>query len=58
MKLEAKKLLLDVIQACRDVERFTARKAFNDYLEDGMLRAAVEPSSRSSAKLFSYGKPT
>ena len=42
MKLEAKKLLFDVIKACWDVERFTAGKAFNDYLEDGMLRAAVE----------------
>jgi uncharacterized protein with HEPN domain len=42
MKLEAKKLLFDVIKACRDVERFTAGKAFNDYLEEEMLRAAVE----------------
>ena len=38
MKLEAKKLLFDVMEACRDVERFTAGKAFRDYLEDGMLR--------------------
>ena len=42
MKLEAKKLLFDVVTACQDVERFTAGKAFNDYLEDDMLRSAVE----------------
>jgi uncharacterized protein with HEPN domain len=42
MKLEAKKLLFDVITACRDIEEFTAGKVFNDYLENEMSRAAVE----------------
>ena len=42
MKLEAKKLLFDLITACRDVEQFTAARAFSDYLGNEMLRAAVE----------------
>jgi uncharacterized protein with HEPN domain len=42
MKLEAKKLLFDVITACQDIAEFTASKAFNDYIENEMLRAAVE----------------
>jgi len=42
MKLEAKKLLFDVIKACCEVEAFTAGKAYDDYLASEMLRAAVE----------------
>jgi uncharacterized protein with HEPN domain len=42
MKLKAKKLLFDVVTGCRDIEEFAAGKAPNDYLENGMLRAAVE----------------
>lgn len=42
MKLEAKKLLFDVIKACDDVEQFTTGKALDDYLAGEMLRAAVE----------------
>ena len=41
MKLEAKKLLFDVIKACDDVEQFTTGKALDDYLAGEMLRAAV-----------------
>jgi len=46
MKLEAKKLLFDVITACRDFEDFTAGKAFYDYLENEMLRTAVEHKTK------------
>jgi uncharacterized protein with HEPN domain len=42
MKLETKKLLFDVIIACREVEQFAAGKDYNDYIENEMLRAAVE----------------
>jgi hypothetical protein len=42
MKLEAKKLLFDVITACRDIEQFTAGKTFGDYLGSELLRSAVE----------------
>jgi hypothetical protein len=42
MKLEAKKLLFDVIKACSNVEEFTAGKAYDDYLASEMLGAAVE----------------
>jgi len=38
----SEKLPFDVITACRDIAEFTASKAFNDYLENEMLRAAVE----------------
>ena len=42
MKLEAKKLLFDVITACQHIQKFTAGKALDDYLENEMLRAAVD----------------
>jgi uncharacterized protein with HEPN domain len=42
MKLEAKKLLLDVIEACQDIEEFTGQIAQNEYLTNEMIRAAVE----------------
>jgi Ribonuclease HepT-like len=42
MKLEAKKLLFDVITACRDIVQFTAGKTFGDYLVSELLRSAVE----------------
>ena len=42
MKLEAKKLLFDVITACRDIEQFTAGKTLGDYLDSELLRSAVE----------------
>jgi uncharacterized protein with HEPN domain len=42
MKLEANKLLLDVTDACRDVEHFTAQTTLDDYLASELLRAAVE----------------
>jgi len=42
MKLEAKKLLLDVIEACQDIVEFTGRIALNEYLANELVRAAVE----------------
>ena len=42
MKLEAKKLLFDVITACRDIEQFTAGKTLGDYLGSELLRSGVE----------------
>ena len=42
MRREAKKYLYDVAQAAELVAQFTAGKTFEDYLDDPMLRAAVE----------------
>ncbi|HEX6564495.1 MAG TPA: HepT-like ribonuclease domain-containing protein, partial [Chthoniobacterales bacterium] len=42
MKLEAKKLLLDMADACRNVEQFTTQSTLNDYLASELLRSAVE----------------
>jgi uncharacterized protein with HEPN domain len=42
MKLEAKKLLLDVIEACRDVKEFTQQSSLRHYLGSELLRSAVE----------------
>ena len=42
MRLEARKYLLDIQLAADRVERFTRGKQFAQYLEDEMLRAAVE----------------
>jgi uncharacterized protein with HEPN domain len=42
MKLEAKKLLFDVVTARGEVEQFTAGKRIGDYVGSEMLRAAVE----------------
>jgi uncharacterized protein with HEPN domain len=42
MKSEARQRLLDVLEACRAVERFAHGKDFASYQGDEMLRAAVE----------------
>jgi uncharacterized protein with HEPN domain len=42
MQHEAKKYLEDIAQAADSIVQFTAGKAFADYREDSMLRAAVE----------------
>jgi uncharacterized protein with HEPN domain len=42
MRREAKRYLYDVAQAAELIAQFTAGKTFQDYLEDPMLRAAVE----------------
>ncbi len=42
MQHETKKYLEDIAQAAEQIARFTAGKTFADYMEDPMLRAAVE----------------
>lgn len=42
MRLEAKKFLFDVAQAARLVQSFTQDRSFDDYMNDPMLRSAVE----------------
>ncbi len=42
MQLEAKKLLFDVREAGRLIALFVEGKSFDDYLDDPMLRSAVE----------------
>jgi uncharacterized protein with HEPN domain len=47
MRREAKGYLYDIAQAAELIAQFTARKTFQDYLDDPMLRAAVERKLRS-----------
>ena len=42
MQHEAKRYLYDIAQAAELIAQFTAGKTFADYLQDPMLRAAVE----------------
>jgi uncharacterized protein with HEPN domain len=42
MQREARTFLSDIQQACRRLARFTADKTLEDYLEDELLRSAVE----------------
>lgn len=42
MNNEARKRLRDIADSCMAVERFAAGKTFSNYLENDMLRAAVE----------------
>jgi len=42
MRLEARKYLYDIKQAADLLGEFTAGKQFTDYMENSMLRAAVE----------------
>jgi uncharacterized protein with HEPN domain len=42
MQRESKKYLYDIAQAAELIARFTTGKTFADYLNDPMLRAAVE----------------
>ncbi len=41
-RLEIRKYLFDIQQACRLIGEFTAGKAFEDYKTESMLRSAVE----------------
>ena len=41
-RLEIRKYLFDIIQACDLLKQFTAGKTFDDYTADPMLRSAVE----------------
>jgi hypothetical protein len=52
MKLEANKLLLDVTEACRDVEHFTAQTTLDDYLASELLRAATLSAAENRRVLF------
>lgn len=42
MRLETKKYLHDVLQACRKIQQFSKGKQFDDYADDALLRSAVE----------------
>lgn len=42
MRLEARALLFDMLEAARLINRFTERRSFGDYVRDPMLRSAVE----------------
>jgi uncharacterized protein with HEPN domain len=42
MQLEAKKLLEDVRQACKEILAFTNGKTFKDYKQDRLLQSGVE----------------
>ena len=42
MQLEVKKCLFDILEAARDIEDYTSRLDYSDYLGNGMLQAAVE----------------
>ena len=42
MNREAKKLLSDVLAACRAIYSFVDGRTFDDYEQDEMLRSAVE----------------
>ncbi|MFH1023513.1 MAG: HepT-like ribonuclease domain-containing protein [Planctomycetota bacterium] len=42
MNVEAKKLLLDILQSCVAIREYCAGKVFPDYSRDRMLRSATE----------------
>jgi uncharacterized protein with HEPN domain len=42
MELEAKKLLLDILNSCRAIEEFNQGKTFHDYEQSRLLRSATE----------------
>jgi uncharacterized protein with HEPN domain len=42
MRLESKKYLYDVLQACKNLRQFTKAKGFPDYQADVQLRSATE----------------
>lgn len=42
MRLEARKYLFDIREACRRIEEYTDRCTFEEYRQDSMLRSAVE----------------
>jgi uncharacterized protein with HEPN domain len=42
MQPRARKYFWDMLECCKQIERFSADKAFEQYEEDPLLRAAVE----------------
>ncbi|MBT8399926.1 MAG: DUF86 domain-containing protein [Rhodothermia bacterium] len=42
MRLESKTFLFDILQAAKNLQRFSQDKAFSDYEDDALLRSAVE----------------
>ena len=42
MRLEARKYLFDIREACARIAEFTADRTFEDYTQDALLRSAVE----------------
>jgi uncharacterized protein with HEPN domain len=42
MRLESKKYLFDILQAARNLQRFSEGKSCSDYEADTLLRSAVE----------------
>ncbi len=42
MQLEARKYLFDIQEACARIAEFTAGRTFEDYVQDALLRSAVE----------------
>jgi hypothetical protein len=50
MHADAAKLLWDARQAVQRVARFVEGKSFDDYLQDDLLRSAVERNSGSLVK--------
>jgi uncharacterized protein with HEPN domain len=42
MRLESKKYLFDILQAARNLQRFSEDKTFSQYEADALLRSAIE----------------
>ena len=42
MRLESKKYLFDILQAARNLQRFSEGKTFSHYEADALLRSAIE----------------
>ena len=42
MQLDVKKYLFDILEAARDIEKYTHGLKYNDYLADSQVQAAVE----------------
>jgi uncharacterized protein with HEPN domain len=42
MRLEVKKFLFDIVQAARLIKSFAQGRSFQDYINDPMVRSAVE----------------
>ncbi len=52
MRLESKKYLFDILQAARDLQRFSEGKTLSQYEADALLRSVIERQFASLAKRF------